>query len=127
MLSASSGVLSKMNRILGTRLIFIDFEISLLIMPENFERIFSFNSPKFGQVAGCIVVEGTVLRNKPVRVLRDDIVIFQGELDSLRRFKDDVNEVKNGTECGMGIKNYKDIREGDKIEVFDRKEESQSI
>ncbi len=86
-----------------------------------------FNSPKFGQVAGCIVSEGTVLRNKPVRVLRDDIVIFQGELDSLRRFKDDVNEVKNGTECGMGIKNYKDIREGDKIEVFDRKEESQSI
>jgi len=86
-----------------------------------------FNSPKFGQVAGCIVLEGTVLRNKPVRVLRDDIVIFQGELDSLRRFKDDVNEVKNGTECGMGIKNYKDIREGDKIEVFDRKEESQSI
>ena len=86
-----------------------------------------FNSPKFGQVAGCVVVEGTVLRNKPVRVLRDDIVIFQGELDSLRRFKDDVNEVKNGTECGMGIKNYKDIREGDKIEVFDRKEESQSI
>ena len=60
-----------------------------------------FNSPKFGQVAGCVVVEGTVLRNKPVRVLRDDIVIFQGELDSLRRFKDDVNEVKNGTECGM--------------------------
>ena len=86
-----------------------------------------FNSPKFGQVAGCIVSEGTVLRNKPVRVLRDDIVIFQGELDSLRRFKDDVNEVKNGTECGIGIKNYKDIREGDKIEVFDRKEESQSI
>ena len=86
-----------------------------------------FNSPKFGQVAGCIVAEGTVLRNKPVRVLRDDIVIFQGELDSLRRFKDDVNEVKNGTECGIGIKNYKDIREGDKIEVFDRKEEAQSI
>ena len=86
-----------------------------------------FNSPKFGQVAGCVVLEGTVLRSKPVRVLRDDIVIFQGELDSLRRFKDDVSEVKNGTECGMGIKNYKDIREGDKIEVFDRKEESQSI
>ena len=86
-----------------------------------------FNSPKFGQVAGCSVLEGNVLRNKPVRVLRDDIVIFEGELNSLRRFKEDVNEVKNGNECGMGIKNYKDIKPGDKIEVFDRKEESQEI
>ena len=86
-----------------------------------------FNSPKFGQVAGCSVLEGNVSRNKPVRVLRDDIVIFEGELDSLRRFKEDVNEVKNGNECGMGIKNYKDIKPGDKIEVFDRKEESQEI
>ena len=86
-----------------------------------------FNSPKFGQVAGCNVVEGNVLRNKPVRVLRDEIVIFEGELNSLRRFKEDVNEVKNGNECGMGIKNYKDIKSGDKIEVFDRKEEAQEI
>ena len=86
-----------------------------------------FNSPKFGQVAGCNVIEGNVLRNKPVRVLRDDIVIFEGELNSLRRFKEDVNEVKNGNECGMGIKNYKDIKVGDKIEVFDRKEEAQTI
>ena len=86
-----------------------------------------FNSPKFGQVAGCNIIEGNVLRNKPVRVLRDDIVIFQGELDSLRRFKEDVNEVKNGNECGMGIKNYKDIKPGDKIEVFERKEELQTI
>tara|TARA_B100000965_G_scaffold277339_1_gene235143 strand:+ start:1901 stop:4165 length:2265 start_codon:yes stop_codon:yes gene_type:complete len=86
-----------------------------------------FNSPKFGQVAGCSVLEGNVLRNKPVRVLRDEIVIFEGELNSLRRFKEDVNEVKNGNECGMGIKNYKDIKPGDKIEVFDRKEESQEI
>ena len=86
-----------------------------------------FNSPKFGQVAGCNVIEGNVLRNKPVRVLRDEIVIFEGELNSLRRFKEDVNEVKNGNECGMGIKNYKDIKPGDKIEVFDRKEEAQVI
>ncbi len=86
-----------------------------------------FNSPKFGQVAGCNVVEGNVLRNKPVRVLRDEIVIFEGELNSLRRFKEDVNEVKSGNECGMGIKNYKDIKPGDKIEVFDRKEEAQVI
>jgi len=64
---------------------------------------------------------------KPVRVLRDDVVIHQGELDSLRRFKDDVGEVKNGTECGVGIRNYKDIKPGDKIEVYDRKEEAQSL
>ena len=86
-----------------------------------------FNSPKFGQVAGCNILEGNVLRNKPVRVLRDEIVIFEGELNSLRRFKEDVNEVKNGNQCGMGIKNYKDIRPGDKIEVFDRKEEAQVL
>ena len=86
-----------------------------------------FNSPKFGQVAGCMVEDGSILKNKPVRVLRDDVVIHQGELDSLRRFKDDVSEVKSGTECGIGIKNYKDIRPGDKVEVFDRKEEAQSI
>ena len=86
-----------------------------------------FNSPKFGQVAGCMVDEGSILKNKPVRVLRDDVVIHQGELDSLRRFKDDVVEVKSGTECGVGIKNYKDIRPGDKVEVFDRKEVAQSI
>ena len=86
-----------------------------------------FNSPKFGQVAGCMVEEGSILKNKPVRVLRDDVVIHQGELDSLRRFKDDVGEVKSGTECGVGIKNYKDIKPGDKVEVFDRKEEAQSI
>jgi len=86
-----------------------------------------FNSPKFGQIAGCNVIEGNVTRNRPVRVLRDDVVIFEGELDSLRRFKDDVNEVKNGNECGMGIKNYKDVKPGDKIEVYERREESQSI
>ena len=86
-----------------------------------------FNSPKFGQVAGCKVIEGNVFRNKPVRVLRDEVVIFEGELNSLRRFKDDVGEVQNGNECGMGIKNYKDIKPGDKIEVFDRKEEAQTI
>ncbi len=86
-----------------------------------------FNSPKFGQVAGCMVIEGSIFKSKPVRVLRDDVVIHQGELDSLRRFKDDVGEVKSGTECGVGIKNYKDIKPGDKVEVFDRKEEAQSI
>ena len=101
-----------------------------IIREENIgtaEVLEVFNSPKFGQVAGCNVFEGKVLRNKPIRVLRDEVVIFQGELDSLRRFKDDVNEVKEGTECGMGIKNYKDIKPGDKIEVFNRVEEQQTI
>ncbi len=79
----------------------------------------TFRSPKFGQVAGCMVLEGTVQRNKPIRVLRDNVVIFQGELESLRRFKDDVSEVRSGMECGIGVKNY-DVKVGDKIEVFDR-------
>lgn len=79
----------------------------------------TFKSPKFGQVAGCMVVEGTVYRNKGIRVLRDNIVIFEGELESLRRYKDDVAEVRSGMECGIGVKNY-DVKVGDKIEVFDR-------
>ncbi|MGF2687863.1 translation initiation factor IF-2 [Marinobacter sp. DUT-3] len=78
-----------------------------------------FRSPKFGQVAGCMVTEGTVHRNKPIRVLRDNVVIFEGELESLRRFKDDVPEVRNGMECGIGVKGY-DVKVGDQIEVFDR-------
>ena len=78
-----------------------------------------FRSPKFGQVAGCMVTEGTVYRNKPIRVLRDNVVIFEGELESLRRFKDDVPEVRNGMECGIGVKGY-DVKVGDQIEVFDR-------
>jgi translation initiation factor IF-2 len=79
----------------------------------------TFKSPKFGQVAGCIVLEGTIHRNKKIRVLRDNVVIFEGDLESLRRFKDDVNEVRSGTECGIGVKNY-DVKVGDKIEVFDK-------
>src|SRR5690554_278473 len=78
-----------------------------------------FRSPKFGQVAGCMVTEVTVYRNKPIRVLRDNVVIFEGELESLRRFKDDVPEVRNGMECGIGVKGY-DVKVGDQIEVFDR-------
>jgi translation initiation factor IF-2 len=79
-----------------------------------------FRSPKFGQVAGCMVVEGTVYRNKKIRVLRDNVVIYEGELESLRRFKDDAGEVRNGMECGIGVKNYNDVKVGDKIEVFDK-------
>jgi translation initiation factor IF-2 len=85
-----------------------------------------FRSPKFGQVAGCMVTEGNVYRNKPIRVLRDNVVIFEGELESLRRFKDDVNEVRNGTECGIGVKNY-DVKVGDQIEVFDVKEVAREL
>ena len=79
-----------------------------------------FKSPKFGLIAGSMVIEGTIKRNKPIRVLRDNIVIFEGELDSLKRFKDDANEVPMGTECGIGVANYRDVKVGDKIEVFDR-------
>ncbi len=81
-----------------------------------------FNSPRFGQIAGCMVTEGSVLRSKPIRVLRDNVVIYEGELESLRRFKDDVNEVRNGTECGIGVRNYNDVKSGDLIEVYDSKE-----
>lgn len=79
-----------------------------------------FRAPKIGAVAGCMVVEGTVHRNKKIRVLRDNVVIYEGELESLRRFKDDVSEVRNGMECGIGVKNYNDVQVGDKIEVFDQ-------
>ena len=78
-----------------------------------------FRSPKFGAVAGCMVTEGVIKRNAPIRVLRDNVVIYEGELESLRRFKDDVSEVRNGFECGIGVKNYNDVREGDQIEVFE--------
>ncbi|MEL6114229.1 translation initiation factor IF-2 [Photobacterium sp. SP02] len=78
-----------------------------------------FKSPKLGAIAGCMVTEGTIKRNNPIRVLRDNIVIYEGELESLRRFKDDVQEVKNGYECGIGVKNYNDVRVGDQIEVFE--------
>lgn len=78
-----------------------------------------FRSPKFGAIAGCMVIEGIVKRNAPIRVLRDNVVIYEGELESLRRFKDDVSEVRNGFECGIGVKNYNDVREGDQIEVFE--------
>ena len=79
-----------------------------------------FRSSKIGAIAGCMVTEGYIKRNNPIRVLRDNIVVYEGELESLRRFKDDVNEVKQGTECGIGVKNYNDVKSGDQIEVYDR-------
>ena len=108
--------------------------MSGLLAPELREEIVGvaevrdvFNSPKFGQIAGCMVVEGTIFRNKKIRVLRDNVVIYEGELESLRRFKDDVNEVRNGIECGVGVKNYTDVKAGDKIEVFDVREVARQI
>ncbi|WP_339526180.1 translation initiation factor IF-2 [Pseudomonas sp. EA_35y_Pfl2_R111] len=86
-----------------------------------------FRSPKFGAIAGCMVVEGTVYRNRPIRVLRDDVVIFEGELESLRRFKDDAAEVRNGMECGIGVKSYNDVKVGDKIEVFEKVQVARSL
>ncbi|MEK1941401.1 MAG: translation initiation factor IF-2 [Pseudomonas sp.] len=86
-----------------------------------------FRSPKFGAIAGCMVVEGTVYRNRPIRVLREDIVIFEGELESLRRFKDDASEVRAGMECGIGVKSYNDVKVGDKIEVFEKIQVARSL
>ena len=108
--------------------------LSGMLAPEIREEIVGiaevrdvFRSPRFGQVAGCMVIEGNVYRNKPIRVLRDNVVIYEGELESLRRFKDDVNEVRNGTECGIGVRNYNDVREGDLIEVFDSREVAREL
>lgn len=108
--------------------------MSGLLEPELREEIVGvaevrdvFRSSKFGAVAGCKVIEGTVYRNKPIRVLRDDVVVFQGELESLRRFKDDVNEVNAGIECGIAVKSYNDVKPGDKIEVFDVKKVARTI
>jgi translation initiation factor IF-2 len=100
--------------------------MSGMLAPEYKQQIIGlaevrdvFRSPKFGSIAGCMVVEGNVKRHNPIRVLRDNVVIYEGELESLRRFKDDVNEVRNGMECGIGVKNYNDVRVGDLIEVFE--------
>jgi translation initiation factor IF-2 len=86
-----------------------------------------FRSSKFGQIAGCMVIEGTVKRNKPIRVLRDNVVIFEGELESLRRFKEAVEEVRNGMECGIGVKQYNDVKAGDQIECFERIEVARTL
>jgi translation initiation factor IF-2 len=86
-----------------------------------------FRSSKLGAVAGCMVIEGTLKRHKPIRVLRDNVVIFEGELESLRRFKDDVSEVRNGMECGLGVKDYNDIKAGDQIEVYEKVEVKRTL
>ncbi len=101
--------------------------LSGMLAPEIVESIVGlaevrdvFKSPKLGAIAGCLVIEGTVTRHKPIRVLRDNVVIYEGELESLRRFKDDVTEVKAGIECGIGVKNYNDVKAGDQIEIYEK-------
>ncbi len=108
--------------------------INGMLAPDIHEKIVGlaevrdvFRSPKFGLVAGCMVVEGFVKRNLPIRVLRDNVVIFEGQLESLRRFKDDASEVKMGMECGIGVKNYNDVKIGDQIEVFERVEVKREV
>ena len=108
--------------------------LSGMLDPDSKEEIVGiaevrdvFKSPKLGAIAGCMVMEGALFRNKPIRVLRDNVVIYEGELESLRRFKDDVNEVKSGTECGLGVKDYNDVKVGDQIEVFDIVEVERSL
>jgi len=108
--------------------------ISGMLSPEVREQIVGlaevrevFRSPKFGQVAGCMVVDGFVKRSNPIRVLRDNVVIYEGELESLRRYKDDVNEVRAGTECGIGVRNYNDVKAGDQIECYERVEVARTL
>ena len=108
--------------------------ISGMLSPEIREQIVGlaevrdvFRSPKFGNIAGCMVVDGYVKRSNPIRVLRDNVVIYEGELESLRRFKDDVNEVRAGTECGIGVRNYNDVKVGDQIECYERTEVARSL
>ncbi|MCP4431773.1 MAG: translation initiation factor IF-2 [Gammaproteobacteria bacterium] len=108
--------------------------MSGMLAPESKEKIIGlaevkdvFRSPKFGDVAGSIVIEGVVRKGQPIRVLRDNVVIYEGELESLRRFKDAVEEVRVGTECGIAVKNYNDVRPGDQIEVFERFEVARSL
>lgn len=108
--------------------------LSGMLSPESQEKIVGlaqvkevFRSPKFGDVAGSIVIEGSVKRGLPIRVLRENVVIYEGELESLRRFKDAVEEVRVGTECGIAVKNYTDVRAGDQIEVFERFEIARTL
>ena len=112
----------------------VKFDLSGELEPEVKEEIIGiatvkdvFRSSKLGAIAGTIVSEGTIQKDQPIRVLRENTVIYEGELESLRRFKEDVKEVKSGTECGIGVKDYNDIKSGDQIEVYKRTEIKRSI
>ncbi len=109
-------------------------ELTGMLAPERQEKIIGlaevrdvFRSSKLGDIAGCMVIDGVVRRDDPIRVLRDNVVIYEGELESLRRFKDDVKEVKNGMECGIGVKDYSDIKAGDQIEVYEVTEVARTL
>jgi translation initiation factor IF-2 len=108
--------------------------ISGMLSPEIKEEIIGlaevrevFRSTKLGNIAGCMVLEGVVRRNNPIRVLRENVVVYEGALESLRRFREDAQEVKAGTECGIGVKNYNDVKVGDQIEVFERVEVAREL
>ena len=108
--------------------------VSGLLTPEIHETIIGlaevrdvFRSSRLGAIAGCMALEGTIKKSSPIRVLRDNVVVYEGELESLRRFKDDVKEVKAGTECGIGVKNYNDVKPRDQIEVFERQEVARQL
>jgi len=112
----------------------VKLAMSGMLTPELREEIIGlaevkdvFRSSKMGAVAGTQVVEGVIKRGNPIRVLRENVVVFEGELESLRRHKDDVNEVKSGTECGIAVKNYDDVQPGDQIEVYERTEIARTI
>lgn len=133
-LAEREGVIVHYHSIIYNLLDEVKSAMSGMLSPETKEKILGlaevrdvFRSPKFGSIAGCMVLEGIVRRNSKVRVLRDNVVIFEGELDSLRRFKDDMKEVQHGMECGIGVKDYNDIKPGDQIEVFETYEVARQI
>ena len=130
----ASGVDVKYFSIIYEAIDSVKAAVSGLLAPEIKEHIVGlaevkevFSSPTLGDIAGCLVVDGHVKRSNPIRVLRDNVVIYEGELESLRRFKDDANEVRAGTECGIGVKNYNDVQVGDQIECFERIEIARSL
>jgi translation initiation factor IF-2 len=123
----STGVDVRYHNIIYNVINEVKSALSGMLAPEIKEKTIGlaevrevFRSSRFGTIAGCMVIDGIIKRNKPVRVLRNHVIIYEGDIDSLRRFKEDVSEVRQNTECGIGIKNYNDIQVGDQIEVFDR-------
>ena len=122
------------HRLINEKIDHVKQQLSGLLDPDIKEEIIGiaevkdvFRSSKIGAIAGSIVSEGVIQKDQPIRVLRDSVVIYEGELESLRRFKDDVKEVKSGTECGIGVKDYNDVKPGDQIEVFKRTEIQRTI
>lgn len=133
-LAEQEGVLVHYHSIIYDLIDEVKVSMTGMLSPEVKEHILGlaevrevFRSPKLGAIAGCMVIEGVVRRNCPIRVLRDNVVIHEGELDSLRRFKEDVHEVRHGMECGIGVKNYTDVKAGDQIEVYEKVSTARSL